>query len=110
MSVLDILLQKHLISKDDIREVRKQTGAGTSLEEALISRGVKLEDIITARGEFLNMPVLSLSDSQVRFEALDYVPEESALHYRFAPVGLKDGTLEIGIVDPDNMEASDALN
>ncbi|OHA24399.1 MAG: hypothetical protein A3D50_00070 [Candidatus Taylorbacteria bacterium RIFCSPHIGHO2_02_FULL_44_12] len=110
MSVLDILLQKHLISKDDIREVRKQTGAGTSLEEALISRGVKLEDIITARGEFLNMPVRSLSDSQVPFEALDYVPEESALHYRFAPVGLKDGTLEIGIVDPDNMEARDALN
>lgn len=110
MSVLDILLQKNLISKDDVREVRKQTGEGASLDEALIARGIKLEDIVTARGEFLNIPVRSLTEGSVPFEALDYIPEESALHYRFAPIGLKDGVLEVGIVDPDNMEARDALN
>jgi type IV pilus assembly protein PilB len=46
----------------------------------------------------------------VPFEALDYIPEESAVHYRFAPIGLSDGTLEVGIVDPDNMEARDAIS
>ncbi len=110
MSVLDILLQKNQISKDDAREVRKQTAAGTSLEDALIARGVKPDDIIAARGEFLSMPVRSLADATVPFEALEYIPEESAAHYRFAPIGLKEGVLEVGIVDPDNMEARDALN
>jgi type IV pilus assembly protein PilB len=110
MSVIDILLQKNLIAKDDVRAIRTQTGSGTSLDEALIARGVKPEDIIAARGEFLNMPVRSIADASIPFEALDFIPEESAVHYRFAPIGLKEGVLEVGIVDPDNMEARDALN
>ncbi len=110
MSVIDILLKKNLITKDDVQAIRTQTGNGSSLDEALVSRGVKIEDILEARGEFLNMPVRSIADASVPFEALDYIPEESASHYRFAPIGLKEGVLEVGIVDPDNMEARDALN
>ncbi|MEK7646098.1 MAG: ATPase, T2SS/T4P/T4SS family [Patescibacteria group bacterium] len=110
MSVLDILLQKELISKEAIRDVRKQTAAGTSLEQALISKGVKPEDIMAARGEFLNIPVRSLSEVSIPFQALEYIPEESALTYGFVPIGLKEGMLEVGVTDPDNMEARDALN
>lgn len=110
MSVLDILLQKKIITKDDIRDVRKQTASGVSIDDALLARGVKQEDIIEARGEFLNIPVRSIAESSVPFEILEYIPEESAAHYSFAPVGMQDGTLEVGIVDPDNMEARDALN
>jgi type IV pilus assembly protein PilB len=110
MSVLDILLQKNLIAKGDIREIRKQISSGTPLDDALIARGIKPEDIIAARGEFLNIPVRSLMEANVPFEVLDYIPEESARHYHFVPIGLVDGTLEVGILDPDNMEARDALN
>jgi len=110
MSIIDILLSKNLISKDDIRAIRTQTSNGTSLDQALISRGVKPDDILAARGEFLNVPVRSVGDASVPFEALDYIPEDSATHYKFVPIGLKDGVLEVGIIDPDNMEARDALN
>jgi type IV pilus assembly protein PilB len=110
MSVLDILLQKNLLNREAIREVRKQIDAGTSLEESLISHGVKPEDIIAARGEFLNIPIRSLADASVPFEALDYIAEESATTYGFVPIGLKEGMLEVGVTDPDNMEARDALN
>ncbi|MDO8591106.1 MAG: GspE/PulE family protein, partial [bacterium] len=41
---------------------------------------------------------------------LKYVPEESAVYYKFVPIALKDGVLEVGIVDPENIEARDALN
>lgn len=110
MSVLDILLQKKLISKVDIGEIRKQISTGVLMDEALLSHGVKPIDILSARGEFLNIPVRALNGSTIPFDVLEYVPEESAIHYRFAPIGLVDGTLEVGIVDPDNMEARDALN
>ncbi len=110
MSVLDILLQKKLISKADIGEIRKQISTGVLMDEALLSHGVKSDDILSARGEFLNIPVRALNGASIPFDVLEYVPEESALHYRFAPIGLVDGTLEVGIVDPDNMEARDALN
>lgn len=110
MSVIDILLKKNLIGKDDVRTIRTEMSQGASLDEVLISHGVKPEDILVARGEFLNMPVRAIAVASVPFDVLDYIPEDSATHYRFAPIGLKDGVLEVGIVDPDNMEARDALN
>jgi len=110
MSVLDILLQKKLLTKGDIGEIRKQVSTGVSMDESLVAHGIKPEDVLNARGEFLNLPVRSLNGGIVPFEALEYIPEESAVHYRFVPIGLKDGTLEVGLVDPDNMEARDALN
>ncbi len=109
MSVLDILIHKNLISKDDVKSVRTEMAQGSSLEEVLISHGVKPEDILAARSEFLNIPVRTVSESSIPFEVLDYIPEESASHYRFVPININEGVLEVGIVDPDNMEARDAL-
>jgi type IV pilus assembly protein PilB len=110
MSVLDILLSKNLLHKEDVQEVRKRNSEGENLEQILIEKGIHPEDILAAQGEFLNIPTRVLGETSVPFEALDYIPEESAAHYRFVPIGLKDGTLEVGIVDPDNIEARDALN
>jgi len=109
MSVIDILVQKKLLSQEDATEMRLLSNSGKPLDDALISKGVKPEDIVSARGEFMNMPVRSMAEQSVPFEALDYIPEEAALHYNFVPIGMVDGVLEVGIVDPNNMEARDAL-
>ena len=37
------------------------------------------------------------------------MPEESASYYHFAPIGLSDGVLEIGILDPDDTQGRDAI-
>jgi type IV pilus assembly protein PilB len=111
MSVLDILLNKKLINKEDIADIKQETASGeNSLDQALIGRGVKPEEILAARGEFLNIPIKTLNNVTVPFEALEYIPEESALHYKFVPIGLKGNLLEVGLVNPDNIEARDALN
>ncbi|NDB59041.1 type II/IV secretion system protein [bacterium] len=110
MSIVDILLNKNLITKDDVAEIKKLAAKGEALDKILIEKGIRPEDILTARGEFLNIPVKALGDTMVPFEALDYIPEESAKHYKFVPIGIHDSTLEVGIVDPDNIEARDALN
>lgn len=110
MSIIDILLQKQIIKKEDVTEIRKKVSTGMSLTDVLIGRGVKPDDIVIARGEYLNIPVRSVVESSIPFEVLEYIPEESATHYHFVPLGLVDGTLEVGVVDPDNMEARDALN
>jgi type IV pilus assembly protein PilB len=110
MSVVDILLKKNLITRDNIREIKKRTSTGEPLDQVLLEMGVRTEDMLSARGEFLNIPIRNLNDTSVPFEALDYIPEDSAIHYKFVPIGIKDNTLEVGIVDPDNIEARDAIN
>jgi hypothetical protein len=50
-----------------------------------------------------------MGEKNVPFDVLRFVPEESARYYRFAPLGVADGALEVGVTDPDNLEARDAL-
>jgi type IV pilus assembly protein PilB len=111
MTILDILLKKNLINKDDIAGLKRATAAGgISLDQALAARGVEPEEILSARGELLNIPTRHLGDTHIPFDVLDYIREDVAAQYKFAPIGFKDGTLEVGLVDPDNIEARDALN
>ncbi len=111
MSVLDILLTKNLITKEDVREVNRQLATGkASIDQILAARGVKPEDILNARGAALNIPVRHIGETIIPFDVLEYIKEDSASQYKFAPIGFKEGTLEVGIVDPDNIEARDALN
>jgi type IV pilus assembly protein PilB len=46
---------------------------------------------------------------EIEQAALEFIPQESAEHYQFVPLGIVDGALEVGITDPDNIEALDAL-
>ena len=58
----------------------------------------------------MNIPTKALEGRGMSFEVLKYVPEESAIFYKFVPLGIKDGVLEVGIVDAENIEARDALS
>jgi type IV pilus assembly protein PilB len=55
------------------------------------------------------IPVANLGQSRIPFDVLQYVPEDSASYYKFIPIDFKDGVLSVGMIDPDNMEARDAL-
>ena len=57
-----------------------------------------------------SIPERTLGETKIPYEVLRYIPEESAEHYRFAPLGVVEGALEVGMVDPDNIAGVDALN
>ncbi len=57
-----------------------------------------------------DIPPRALGDTKIPYDVLRAIPEESAEHYRIAPLALADGILEVGLVDPDNIQAIDALN
>ncbi|OHA84422.1 MAG: hypothetical protein A2937_01660 [Candidatus Yonathbacteria bacterium RIFCSPLOWO2_01_FULL_47_33b] len=109
MAVLDTLVEQGVVKKKALPELMKRTEQGESLEAALLSVGVKKEDILSARGVYYNLPVRDLKAKGVAFEILKYIPEDSATHYRFAPLGVASGVLEVGVTDPENIEARDAL-
>jgi len=111
MSILDILAQKEIINTEDIGSIKKDAeSSGVSLEQVLIKRGINKDFILEAKGEYYNIPARNLQGQQIPFSILKNISEESAIHYGFVPIGLKDGLLEVGIVDPENIEARDALN
>ena len=57
-----------------------------------------------------NIPTATLAeDERISPEVLSYIPKSSAAYYNFVPLRVRDGVLEVGIIDPDNIEARDAL-
>ncbi len=57
-----------------------------------------------------NIPTKNLKDVEVAGSILEYIPQESAEHYKVVPIGVKDGVLEVGSTNPSDLEARDALN
>jgi type IV pilus assembly protein PilB len=58
----------------------------------------------------IEVPVRELGDSKIPYDVLRYIPEESAEHYKIAPLGIVENVLEVGMVDPDDIQGVDALN
>lgn len=111
MSILDILIKQGILDQKDIASIReKQEKKGQDLDDILIAMGVSQEDVLKAKAEYYGVPIRDIDVSLITSKVLDYIPEESAVYYQFVPIALTDGVLEVGIIDPDNIAARDALN
>ena len=55
-------------------------------------------------------PVRTLGDKKIPYDVLKFIPEESATHYQVVPLGVVEGVLEVGMLDPENLSAVDALS
>lgn len=109
MAILDTLALHGIIKKSDVSAFSKRLGEGAKLDELLLGAGVKKEDILKGRGLYYNLPTRDLKGKGVDFEILKFIPEDSASYYHFVPLAVTNGILEIGITDPENIEARDAL-
>jgi type IV pilus assembly protein PilB len=58
----------------------------------------------------IEIPVATLEAGQrIPPEVLQYIPKTSATYYHIIPLRVRDGVLEVGMLDPGNIEARDAL-
>jgi type IV pilus assembly protein PilB len=111
MSILETLAEKKIINKDDIETFKKEAeSAGLTIEQVLVGHGVAPEAILESKGGGLKIPTRNLQNIDISSKILEYIPQESAVHYQVVPIGVKDGVLEVGVVNPDDFEARDALN
>jgi type IV pilus assembly protein PilB len=111
MSFLEELAKKGIINSSQIGEVKNQAKSeyNGDVDAVLIASGVPEEKILETKGEYLKIPIKNVKVEEMSFDVLKYISEDSASHYRFAPIELKDGVLEVGVLDPENIAAMDAL-
>ncbi len=111
MNVLPLLVERGIIKDEDVAAIQKEAREEkTTIAAVLDKRGITEEAVLEAEGAHYRLPYRSLSKETPADEnVLEYIPEDSARHYQFAPLALEEGVLAVGIVDPDNIEAQDAL-
>ncbi len=111
MTFLEDLVKKGVIDESQVSlvlERAREMHAG-NVADALVELGMNEEELTKIRGEYFNIPTKKIDLKSFNFDVLKYVPQDSSEHYKFAPVGMTDGILEIGVIDPENIEAMNAL-
>ncbi|MEK9161035.1 MAG: GspE/PulE family protein [Patescibacteria group bacterium] len=110
-NLLSLLQDKGLLKPGDAAVIEREARDNNiTVEAALVTRGVTVEDILALKSERYGIPSRMLpATAPIDQSVLQYLPEESARHYRIVPLGVAEGALEVGVIDPDNIEALDAL-
>jgi type IV pilus assembly protein PilB len=111
MNLLSILSDKGVVKEPDLAAITAEAAApGATVQAVLEKHGITKEAMLTALSEHYGIPSRILPQGRdIEQAALEFIPQESAEYYRFVPLGIMDGALEVGVTDPDNIEARDAL-
>lgn len=111
MSFLEELAKKGLIQEGQIDEIKNRAKEkyGGDIDQVLIESGIPEDKLLEVKGIYLKIPIRKVNVQEMSFDTLKYISEDSAAHYGFAPVALKDGALEVGVINPENVQAIDAL-
>ncbi len=111
MNPLEILLERGEITEAIARAVEEKLAEGVSLEDALLINNVSPEAVRAAFAEYYGVPQFVTPEGfVVQEEILNYVPEESAIHYRIMPLKVEDGVLVVAANDPENLQIREVLN
>jgi len=111
MSFLEELSKKGIIRADQVGDIklRARDKYSGDIDKALEEIGISEDEILEARGEYLKVPIRKVDLKDMSFDVLKYISEDSATHYNFVPLEMKDGALSVGVLDPTNTQAMDAL-
>ncbi len=109
MNFLGLLVNKGLLSAKDSAVVEAEVAKNRSLGEVLAEHNVSLASALAEVGKEYGLPTRVLGDPPADESVFGYIPIDSARYYGFVPLPEVDGALEVGITDPDNIEALDAL-
>lgn len=111
MILLEELVKNNILKEDQIPEVVKiaEEKYNNNIDEALLDFNLDEEKILEIKGKIFNVPIKKIDPKSVPTSVLKLIPVEAAKIYHFIPINLTDNLLEIGIIDPENIQAIDAL-
>jgi len=111
MMLLEELVKHGLINEDQVPEIVKvaQDRYNGDIEQALVSYNISEDSILELKGSIYNIPIKKVDPSLVTSAILKIIPVETTRTYHFVPIGIINNILEIGIIDPENVQAIDVL-
>lgn len=95
-------------SAKQVEDLAKSNFEGDIIQ-ALVNSGVSEEAILSALSHEYGIPYALKEPSDIPSEAISFVTEASVKEYGIAPLGIKDGILEIGAVDPNKPGLKEAI-
>jgi len=111
MILLEELVKRGILKEEQIPEVLKlaEERHDGNIDQTLLSFKVDEEKVLSIKGEIFGVPTKIIDPKSIPISILRLIPLEAAKIYRIVSIALTDSFLEVGIVDPENIQAIDAI-
>jgi len=109
--LFDELVKKGILDKEAARKILKIADvSGRSAEELLYEeRAADEEEVAKVKSGFLNIPYKKVDPEFIPDELIKLIPYETSRTYKFIPIEKKDDMLVIGMLNPQDERAQNAL-
>lgn len=109
--LLDALKSAKLLDESEAAELLREAGrAGSPVEEFIYDRRLLTEEeVARAKSGALRIPYKKVNPNEISEELVKVIPAETARAYRVIPLSHEKHLLIVGMVDPLNLQAQEAL-
>jgi type II secretory ATPase GspE/PulE/Tfp pilus assembly ATPase PilB-like protein len=111
MILIEELIKRGILKEDQALKVVKiaEEKYNGNIDQALLDIEIDENKILKAKGDIFGIPTKDVNPRDVPSSVLKLIPIDAARIYQFIPIHLTDSFLEVGIIDPENVQAIDAL-
>lgn len=110
MQFLEQLVKMGVINRYQMEDVlEKMKSMNGDIDKALESEGITADVARQAKSQFYGVPERVVDFQNLSLDALKYIPEDASMNYKVVPLGVKEGVLQVGMLDPGDVPAEGAL-
>ncbi|MEX1064189.1 MAG: ATPase, T2SS/T4P/T4SS family [Candidatus Paceibacterota bacterium] len=109
--LVEELVNRGLLTQEVIDDVEKEAVADQKdLGEILVKRALISDDVLLQlKSEIYQLPMVDLSGIEIDKELSKEMPENIVNFYKLIPFSKEGGVLRVGLVNPENIDALEAL-
>lgn len=109
--LLQALVAQGLVSQEDSQKILREANLAGKTPEALLyeRRTIDDEKIAQVKSQLLKIPFQRFPAASVEDSILHIIPEETARNYGVAPLSKQGDMFVVGMVNPDDPKAQEAL-
>lgn len=110
-SLINSLVAKSLLSQEDGQKLlAESTSLGRTVEDIILERRLVEESaFVKAKSEVIGVPYSPVDIAGINQDVLKFIPQNTATTYRAVPLRLDGGMLVVGMDNPQDPKAQDAL-
>lgn len=110
-TLLEELIKAGLILESDVGILQDLAQSqNKDFEQLIVDQGIISEnDLLNFKSQIYQLPVARLEEIELNKEVLKEIPEDTVAFYKIVPLTKEGGILKVGIINPEDINALEAL-
>jgi type IV pilus assembly protein PilB len=110
-TLIEELIKAGYLTREDVEALKNiAQNQNKDFDKILVDQGVLSEkDLLNFKSKIYQLPVVRLDEIDINKEALKEIPEDTVVFYKIVPFDKSGNVLKVGIIDPEDNNALEAL-